>query len=318
MKGLRELDINGAHILSRAASSREETTCFKEVYDELRTVLGMGGVMEQVEAEDHVGRNIMMHAARGNHVKIFTQVYDLYQEKMMKPERWDSENEMSNPEEQWQEIVKKADRTGRTMLHHAAEAGCLEVLKKVIKIAEEANVYAAMTSEDGNDRTPLMLILRNSWGDCCGRNDQDAKFDELWTKKVEGGWMKSREINTVKKGLTEHRVEAKTELFHAVRGGSASLTLFLKHVLESDDTREKIDVAEALGLKEIVDPSREPNNRGDVRDDTRENINVAEAHPIDGEELRRRQDGILLASAAKGGHKDVMKKVVSAINVSEL
>lgn len=287
VRGLRERDINGAHILSRAASSREETTCFQDVYDQLKEVLGMGGVLEQLEAEDDMGRNIMMHAARGNHVHVFTQVYNLYETKMMKSGRWDWEDGESPPEKQWKERVKKKDRTGRTMLHHAAEAGCRGILQEVIKITEGMNVYKDMASEDGNDRTPLMLILRNRWGNCKGRKDQAGKFDDLWKRRSDWGWLKLRDIKSAIKGDHSHPVKANTELFHAVRGGPSSLKLFLKYFREEETV---ITVADALCLEEVGSSPKD---------------------------LRQYRDCLLLAAAAKGGHVDVMEKVASAIDVSD-
>ena len=148
------MDINGASILFQAASCNSKTTCFGEVRDALSTFLTRYGLIEQVVATDHVNRNIIMHAARGGDALVFKQVWDMY--KRYVPN--------------WRKIPWfDADATGRTVLHHAAEAGRLGVLKEVIALLKSMAVDEEvedkpdkddMNCPDSNGRTPIMHLLR--------------------------------------------------------------------------------------------------------------------------------------------------------------
>ncbi len=99
-----------------------------------------------------------MHAARGGDKHVFRQVWGRYRRCVpdWRTTRWFS-----------------ADTTGRTVLHHAAEAGSLDVLRAVISLLEDSvrdeNIAeevkeemnpADMNRADKNGRTPIMHLLR--------------------------------------------------------------------------------------------------------------------------------------------------------------
>lgn len=87
VKELREIDIDGAPLLFHAASCHRERSCFQTVHDVVTEVLDEGGLMEQVQAVDVLGRNMLMHAARSNHLDTFVQVFDICMkaETLMEP-----------------------------------------------------------------------------------------------------------------------------------------------------------------------------------------------------------------------------------------
>lgn len=287
VKELRALNINGAPLLFQAASSRSKTTCFRTVFDALRTILTKSGQIQQLVAVDHMGRNVMMHSARGNHPEVFRQVRDLYHRSISSTD-WDKRS--------------STDRTGRTLLHHAAEAGCLEVLMEVLNTVEPSQ-HAAMQEPDVNGRTPIMHALRLRYGHCGGRNQLKGKLKTLFENGGRDGWMQPREVlnrNEIRNDGVA--VFAATELMHAARGGMPSLRLVLDNVQKQ-------------GQDEVIGTALQVSFY--ARSATGEPCGAK--YPEETKVLGlTRQDwgwGMLLASAAKGGRTDVLDAIVKAIKV---
>eukprot|EP00903_Cladosiphon_okamuranus_P014653 g13587.t1 len=215
VKELREIDIDGAPILFHAASCRREHSCFRTAYDLIYTVLGKGGLMEQVEAVDGLGRGILMHAARSAHVETFKEVFDVCEKKaaLMIPSskvhditaadidelskfirdsgpqdfceycrdlasNLDRADELQKVfednyrEDKPRQLLEGTDHVGMNCLHHAAEAGCCDVLKEVIE------KYEAWTSwtPNGEAKTWGRALLLAA---AAKRGDQDALYHVL-------------------------------------------------------------------------------------------------------------------------------------------
>eukprot|EP00903_Cladosiphon_okamuranus_P014655 g13588.t2 len=218
VKELRELDIDNAPLLFNAAATRGKHSCFQTAHDLLLAVLGKGGLMEQVEAVDGLGRGLLMLAARGNHVETFKLAVELCKEgiKIMKLYgHADSSSTSVNGEKnkEWMDEIdmrmrEDVDKMGMNCLHHAAEAGSYNVLLEVMKRCqwpkedEEAKAEAKaeakteaevkvkptvkgkMYEPDNRGRTPIMLVLRNdtSFGAGAivdGNYHLEAKFELL-------------------------------------------------------------------------------------------------------------------------------------------
>eukprot|EP00903_Cladosiphon_okamuranus_P011821 g11108.t2 len=288
VKQLRACDINGTPLLCLAASSRSITTCFQTVYDKLHAVLGTVGVVEQVRQKDHMGRNILMHAARGNHLDVFKRVQDLYE---------GHQYTFASPSAGVDDttLFIEEDITGRKVLHHAAEAGCLEVLSEIINLSKLTGIMSYMDWPDHNGLTPMHHLLRAKYGEPEGRDELSSKFNILWC--VSGSWMKPREVMGWTPTARQDRVEviAQTELIHAARGGLSTLQL-------------------------VLDKIHTPTKVNDVRLDEVLSVNVAEmtdSSPSD-EELAAWGWGMLLAAATKGGNLEVLEIVVRAIKTGIL
>ncbi|CBN74319.1 Transient Receptor Potential Channel. Partial sequence [Ectocarpus siliculosus] len=209
VKELRETDIDGVPLLFHAASSRRKHCCFRIAYDLVFTVLGKGGVIEQFEALDGLGRGILMHAARSNHVDTFKDVFDKCRKAAESVRLHDQSNAVANdgrieipevplygfrgerpsdsttqtPEKSsnsllLREVLGTVDRKGMTCLHHAAEAGSSEVLCEVVK--ECGSHWADLGASDRSGRTPIMLVLRNAF--CCEGEEHTCRQTDLEDK----------------------------------------------------------------------------------------------------------------------------------------
>ncbi|CAM9102556.1 unnamed protein product, partial [Hapterophycus canaliculatus] len=282
VKELGAWDNNGAPLLFQAASSRTKHECFDTVCYALRTILTRSGLIEQIIAFDQRGRNLMMHAARSNHVSVFKQVkaictrFSLHQ-------------------------AYCRDYTGRTILHHAAEAGCSAILKEVMDSLDD-NKFAELNLADENGRTPIMHVLRLRHGYEDDR-DLEKQFKMLYERTIVcgggGGWMEQRKVlhpEEVELGSTT--VEAATELVHAARGGYKSLYLVIEKFAESTGGFP-VRVDQALNVTWYPEPSSQ------YTDSTSEISKEAWGW------------GMLLASAARGGHVNVLDAVVHAIKVRQ-
>eukprot|EP00752_Nemacystus_decipiens_P006636 g5966.t1 len=283
VKQLRAWDVNGTPLLCLAASSRSITTCFQTVYDKLHAVLGTVGVAEHVRQQDHMGRNILMHAARGNDVDVFKRVKYLYEEH---------QHTFADPKAMKGDAIRliEIDNTGRNVLHHAAEAGCLEVLSEIIHLSLLSGTMAYMDTPDNNGLTPMHHLLRAKYGEPEGRNEIASKFKILW--EVSGSWMSPRKVMpwTSADGQDRIEVSAQTELIHAARGGIPTLQLVL-------DMMRAAWKVEEVHLDEVI------------------LVNIAEEkdNPPADEELASWGWGMLLAAATKGGDTEVLEIVVRAI-----
>ena len=297
MKEIRELDIDRTPLLSNAAASRGRYSCFRTAHDLVLTVVGKGGLLEQLEAVDRHGRDILMHAARSNHLETFREVFEM----QIKAAVQAAANDESGPLDVVGEVIGKVDVKGMNCLHHAAAAGCCEVLRDVMIKCQQAGplLYRDMDMPDNRGRTPMMFVLRSPFcrgdEDACGNNDLKEKFDMLYgfmtngSKDIKLGWMEPTAVCSPKPGTT---CTAVTELMHAARGGLASLELALNKARV--DGRLTIDLDDALSVK--VFGSDGVSWRMDTT-------------------TRTWGRALLLAAAAKRGDIDVLHHVLGAIQV---
>ncbi|CAM9478531.1 unnamed protein product [Ectocarpus fasciculatus] len=294
VKQLRARDINGAPLLFLAASSRSSENCFQTVHDALSAVLGRGGLVEQVAARDDMGRTVVMYAARGNDVEVFNRVWKMYHHHQ-RTFSTTVEGLGGSPSD----TLTKVDHTDRNVLHHAAEAGCLDVLGRVIVLARRISGDSkAMHKPDKNGLTPLHHLLRAKYGEPEGRDEIRPKFEQLWLHSNKGSFMVPRRVMPLPcMGRNDVAVMAVTELIHAARGGLPSLKLVLAKIRLMKFWRGKPDSAVVTineALRVTVD------GKGD-EDIPKQGVLDAWGW------------GMLLAAAAKGGHVDVLETVVHAI-----
>lgn len=333
MKQLQGVDSDGVPLLFHATSSRRDHSCFPTVRDLICTVLGEGGLMEQAEAVDRLGRGILMHAARSNDVGAFREALELREEAT------DSIDLFKQTSATWMgcgisetspgsragvvlsvEVMGEFDHVGMSCLHHAAEAGCIEVLREVVGKCggAEGSLYHQMNKVDGFQRTPIMLVLRNA---CTGEEHARAskslkdKFELLYEALPYGpafacgghnkiGWMDpvlvpSHRVQAIIRAEPPADTRAVTELIHAVRGGLPALQLALNHPLPASKTG--VDGGFAVGLDDALAVEALDDGGGWVRTD----------------ETRIWGRALLLATAAIRGDIDMLHRVVVAIEVSQ-
>lgn len=311
VKELLETDKNGAPLLFHAASSRTKTTCLQTVLDVLSDVLATGGAKDQLEASDRKGRNIMMHAARGNHLDVFKKVTDLYRRTV--------------GDKLWPETVARIDHTGRSVLHHAAQAGSFSVLKEVVALASVRNnqFYREMDGADKNGMTPVMHVLRNKYPDCEGEDDLDSKFEILWRESYTSRydhWMVQRPVLPRDQSLPNGTV-ATTELVHAARGGLDALRLALTKTQVVQFWRgvtnsNVVELDKALAVKVVRNYDHGGAAKGkSTGKDVLQTFWLEDDEEVFLPRLRPWGWGMLLAAAAKGGHIEVLEQVVLAIKV---
>ncbi len=315
MKELREIDIDAAPLLFHAASSRREHSCFRTAYDLVYRVLGKGGVMDQVEAVDGLGRRILMHAARSNHVQTFTDVFAICKETMDEmilfdpSESTDTASAGTTESGASRVLIKTGtDINGMNCLHHAAQAGCCEVLREVIEMyRQRGSLQQEIQKKDKSLRTPIMYVLRD--GECfgekqhaCGRMDLKERFDMLFDEMNGTGWMESMPVLPQAAPAADSepaQTEAVTELLHAARGGLGSLELALNNPLPAsvrdEGSKRTVNLDEALNVKVKV-PGQ------DALQPTAETRVWGRA--------------LLLAAAAQLGDMKVLPHVVDAIKAS--
>lgn len=320
---LREIDIDGAPLLFHAASSRCEHSCFRTAYDLIGMVLGKGGAREQVEAVDGLGRGILMHAARSNHVQTFKEVLRRYKEGIGSMSQgyymWadtDQPATTAPPEPTEAELLLETDIFGMNCLHHAAEAGCLAVFQEVFSICQraEGSLYERTYKPDKTGRTPIIFVLRNK--PRCEKDELKTKFDMLYKALPYGppatsgghhriGWMVPTPVpsQVVPKKGEGIKTRAKTELMHAARGGLASLEIFLSLLprtasKDNGDSGFTVELDEALAVE--VKVKMQDGTWG--QSTTNDPIVWGRA--------------LLLAAAAKLGDVDVLYHILDAIEVS--
>ena len=322
MKELQEIDIDAAPLLFHAASSRREHSCFRTAYGLIYRVLGKGGVMDQVEAVDGLGRRILMHAARSNHVQTFREVLAICKETIDEINLFEIVPAVTETSAESKVLIKtRIDINGMNCLHHAAQAGCCEVLREVMAMYRQSGSPDLRTEINKKDKslyTPIMYVLRDR--ECrrekehaCGNDDLEEKFNMLFRematipdprpgKHAKEGWMEPMQVLSQvvpTKGQAPIRTTAVTELMHAAQGGRGSLTRALNNPLpgsnlDSDDGLHRIvDLEKALDV-EVCDES-DGHQTGDPK---------------------TWGNALLLAAAAKLGDVDVLKVVVGAIKVS--
>lgn len=301
-KELRELDIDRAPLLFNAAASRGEKSCFRTAHDLVYKALGKGGLIEQLGAVDGEGRTMLMHAARSNDGDAYDEIVGIYFKAVPLTSSGYTEK----------------DRKGMNCLHHAAEAGCSEVLGKVIKKYSDAG-GSSYAERDNNNRTPVMYVLSDAsreeraddrlrekftllysnMSTTCG--EQDEKVSVHPGEHAKKGWMEMTDVPTQRIRISRSKEitrEARgvTELMHAARGGLGSLELALNEPLPSSRLADgSISLDKALNVKACDEPaSDEPR---------------WEPQPAWGK-------GLLLAAAAERGDIDVLHIVLTAIQVS--
>lgn len=257
VKELREIDVDGAPVLFHAASSRRKHSCFRIVYDLVDTVLGKGGLMEQVEAVDGLGRGILIHAARSNNLDTFRQVFSICKEaeeaasfitKDRSKKSSSQQHSMGSADANarvLRAVLVKHDSVGMNCLHHAAEAGGWEILKEVMKECQEVggSFYREMDMPDKRGRTPVMFALRSNTEKDLPDTNLQKKFDMLYSAMPCGpttapggrpGWMRPTSVPSYEPSSTTPdgvKTQAVTELMHAARGGVLSLELALNNIL---------------------------------------------------------------------------------------
>ncbi|CAM9300686.1 unnamed protein product, partial [Ascophyllum nodosum] len=263
---------------------------------------------------------------------------------MIKREKW--EREVERFAEKWCDRVQKVDHRGKTILHHAAEAASLDVFALVFKMAREdgIDVHDRMALPDMSERTPIMLFLRNEIGSCDScEGDATTKMYRLWLHAPKEGWMQHRMVPPVWKLTGNDQAEengeefitlARTELFHAARGGPTRLDLTLEYIKKqqkrlSKPNSNEVHLDKVLGM--AICSTKTPHGEGQqgLRHEVREFMKTPDgrkrlarsrrATAASEEELRKTVRhwgyGMLLAAAVKGGHEKVIKRVVSAIEV---
>ncbi|CAN0043918.1 unnamed protein product, partial [Ectocarpus sp. 13 AM-2016] len=327
---LREIDIDGCPLLFHAASSNCEHSCFRTAKYIILSVLGKGELVQQFELVDGLGRGILMHAARSNHVINFKEIFNRCREVADRMRPHDEpmvggQTEYFDPQLPatgtasadvgllW-EVLGKVDRIGKNCLHHAAEAGSYAVLHEVVRLC--GSLYEEMNKADIMGRTPIMYVLRND--SCRGQEQQGPtlplreeslrkKFYELYEAlpdatcpqgtPVKKGWMEPSRVpppHPTRQKEAGVDTRAVTELMHAARGGLVSLELALNQLpLASRNSTEG-------GFTVALDDALA--------------VNITSGN-TPGQSRRTKAWGwaLLLAAAAKLGDIDVLYHVLLAI-----
>lgn len=347
VKQLKGSDLEGAPLLFLAASSRTEETCFDTVKAVIGSVLHTVGFREQLTAVDHRQRGIMTYAAKSNHHTVFVKVCALMkaqckracqeERKVRVKSKKIDQDESSRIDNKWKGLMCCRDDTGRTLLHHASEAGSAQVLEKVVKMAVDEEVFEEMSTVDKNGRTPIMHVLRNEYNE--DKEVLHKKVEILWDEPcTRSSWLWKREIQSPK-DLTkiggsgkERFTMGSTELLHAARGGPHTFALALEKSREARSLgkeQKPLDyVDEILGVKmrlrkantdgkgEDVAERGNENSKGHVRSTSTESTKDVEDDKGGNSDLLTWGRAMLLAAAARGGHVEVLKQVESGIQVS--
>lgn len=247
--------------------------------------------------------------------------------------------------EEWFDRVTKVDFSGKTMLHHAAEAASPAVLNQVFTLTnEEGNrnaVKQRMVLPDKNGRTPIMLFLRNKSGSYNKKDDAVAKMNILWLHSGKG-WLKKREVPPVWKIKSDGQEEVasekfitvgRTELFHAAHGGPVTLDLLLQTIRRRHKKDFCVEDGKVVVLDNIlgmaVQSDKTPDGDGlhehsttHLKEHNKWFARLHQTISVDTCQEERNQNarnwgyGMLLAAAVKGGHVEVIKRVVMAIEAS--
>lgn len=329
MKEIQEVDIDGAPLLFHAASSRGEHSCFRTARDLITTVLGKGELMEQVEAVDALDRGILIHAARSNHVDTLKEVLSMARraarsmvvDHCMRRTILVESLSRARPLV-LAEMMSKRDRMGMNCLHHAAEAGCCEVLSEVMKECrgEQGVLNEEMCKADKLGRTPIMLVLTNAYRGREQHNELKEKFSTLYeampdeptpgpgSGSKKKGWMtSSTEVSSHHREFRKREdteTHAVTELLHATRGGIASLELALNNCFPP--SKKPVTGGFEVDFNKVLDV-KERETVGESKS------NGSFALSVDTETWGR---ALLLAAAAGLGDVDLLYHVLSAIQVS--
>ncbi|CAM9252147.1 unnamed protein product, partial [Ectocarpus sp. 8 AP-2014] len=256
----------------------------------------LGGLMEQLGAVDGEGRTMLMHAARSNNSDAYDEIVGIYFKAVPLTSSGYTEK----------------DHKGMNCLHHAAKAGCSEVLGKVIKKYSDAG-GSSYAERDNNNRTPVMCVMSDASREERADDSLRDKFTLLYSnmsttcreqdekvcthdgEHAKQGWMEMTDVPTQRISRSEEINKARgvTELMHAARGGLVSLELALNEPLPSSRLEDgSISLDRALNVKACDDPaSDEPR---------------WEPQPAWGK-------GLLLAAAAERGDIDVLHIVLTAI-----
>lgn len=287
MKQLRGSDIHEAPLLFQAASSNS-IDCFTRVRDELRHTLGRGELRQQLLAKDLNGKTIVFHAACSEKAEVLKAVLDmLANEKGEAPgkQSWltlipKSESQEKRPV--WTTVNDddvQIDLEEKTILHHACRNGIAATVRKVIEEAKshgEAFLHTFLRRSDYLGQTALMNALRSQKGDVLQKLDA---LLELMTpeEKIEAMTQSTENFFS-------------TALVHAAHGGFKQLDIARKKIFE------------------LAENTRCNNADGDL--DLNATLGVSEDSP----DIFKRY-GALLADVAYGGDVDMLKHVVSMIQV---
>ena len=247
--------------------------------------------------------------------------------------------------EKWCDRVQKVDHRGKTILHHAAGSASLAVFALVFEMAREDGIGAhdRMALPDMSKQTPITLFLRNKYGSCDScESDTNDKMYRLRLHAPKEGWMQQRMVPPVWK-LTgtdqaggsgkEFITLAKTELFHAVRGGPTMLDLTLEYIKNQKmitGNSNEVHLDKVLGMAICATTTPRGESQQGLHHELRESLKTPAGTkrltrsrretPVTEEVLREIVRhwgyGMLLAAAVRGGHEKVIKRVISAIEVN--
>lgn len=249
-----------------------------------------------------------------------------------------STRETRSPET-WTGRVVRRDRTGKNILHHAAEAASLAVLILVLDLVRDVgDVQNLIAEEDVNGRTPIMIFLRNKYDD---DDKAHAKMTMLLENAGTKGWMQQRQVppfwkkeSTFESGGQSQRLvtRGKTELFHAAHGGLVRLELAIEFIWKTTQRFERKGFGDRVSLDKMLDMKIDPlldeiiqenqsyesfNNLPRGKWVTKQSQKIAANETLNEVETARSWgNGMLLAAAVKGGHKEAIEMVVDAIKVS--
>ena len=147
VRQLRELDEDGAPLLFQATLSNS-VRCLTVVLSVLEGILGVGGLDEQLHAIDHKGRNVLMYAVKSPSISVYMEIQKLLDHDRVRTRPFD---------------LTQLDGCGRSLLHHAAESECPEVLREVSKLAKKHDALGKLSEADSKGRTPIMYVLRDNY-----------------------------------------------------------------------------------------------------------------------------------------------------------
>lgn len=151
VRQLREVDKHGAPLLFHAAKS-DGMQCLNVVIHLLENLLGREGFNKQLHAIDNGKRSILMFAVRSPNFEVYKRIVQELQ---------DSKNDPVLP---WSILFDQRDKIGRNVLHYAAEGNCPDILKDLVRQAEEKGKFEDLVSgTDAKGTTPIMCVLRDSY-----------------------------------------------------------------------------------------------------------------------------------------------------------
>lgn len=194
------------------------------------------------------------------------------------------------------------DRQGRTVLHHAAEAGSIETLQKVL---EESKSPERERSQGQSTKSPLMCLLESP---------EKCNDDNIFREKVN---ILLAKYFPNKEAKINHLYEEKT-LEHAARGGLRAINLVqetIQNLNESDSS--PLDGGGELDLENLLQGAINKNVIEEGKDDERHNCERS-LHQMRSSGIPKRYFGQnqfhiffrrFFYQAARGGHKELLESI---------